>query len=365
MSLKIFATADVHLGIKFSNFPDNEQKLAMARLDSLERMVEKAKEVNSDLFIIAGDLFDRKTTSAETIEKAIDILSRFENFVLILPGNHDYYQTKDDRLWKKFLEIPDKFIILNEKRVFNLEDINTFIYPGPCHSRISNENAIDWIENAIKNKGAGYHIGIAHGSILNISQDDCMRYYPMTLDQLESINVDLWILGHTHKQYPEVYSKGGKTLVPGSPEVAFGKNFKHDGKAWSITIDNSKEIIAESILVGKYKIIENNYDLNKININDVLSQLSSLELSKSILKLAFNGRIPINEFEKIKDIENYLENVFYIETDTKNLKEEITKDNLSQYPPNSFQYVLLDRLIKEGDNLALQIAWDLLEGAKK
>jgi len=71
MELKIFLTGDNHIGLKFSNYPDQiKQELIEARINNLRKMVETANEQHCDLFIIAGDLFDKVKIARKDIEKA-------------------------------------------------------------------------------------------------------------------------------------------------------------------------------------------------------------------------------------------------------------------------------------------------------
>ena len=45
MSIKIFHTGDLHIGMKFSNYPDSiRTSLVKARLDTLKNMITKANE---------------------------------------------------------------------------------------------------------------------------------------------------------------------------------------------------------------------------------------------------------------------------------------------------------------------------------
>ena len=55
MSLKIFCTSDLHLGMKFANYPDHiRESLVEARFKTLESLVEKANREKCDLFIVVG-----------------------------------------------------------------------------------------------------------------------------------------------------------------------------------------------------------------------------------------------------------------------------------------------------------------------
>ena len=60
MLLKIFHTADLHLGMTFGNrnYPEEvRRQLVEARYQTLERLVELANEAQCRLFLVAGDLF--------------------------------------------------------------------------------------------------------------------------------------------------------------------------------------------------------------------------------------------------------------------------------------------------------------------
>ena len=101
MTIKIFHTADLHLGMKFARYPSIQNELINARYETLEKMVEIANRERCELFVITGDLFDRVTVKSVEIKKAVDILNEFAgDLVLVLPGNHDFY-TGDSSLLKE------------------------------------------------------------------------------------------------------------------------------------------------------------------------------------------------------------------------------------------------------------------------
>jgi DNA repair exonuclease SbcCD nuclease subunit len=104
--------------MKFARYPSIQNELINARYGTLEKMVEIANREKCDLFIIAGDLFDRVTVKPVEIKKAVDILNEFTgDLVLVLPGNHDFY-TGDSSLWKEFSKhAGDRVLVLNELKV--------------------------------------------------------------------------------------------------------------------------------------------------------------------------------------------------------------------------------------------------------
>ena len=122
MTLKILHTADIHIGMKFSNYPAGiREELVEARFKVLQDLILKANQVKTDLFIITGDLFERINISEKDILRTIKILENFSGyFVLIIPGNHDYDNGMVE-LWSFFKKnISKKIKVLNEYKAFSL-----------------------------------------------------------------------------------------------------------------------------------------------------------------------------------------------------------------------------------------------------
>ena len=101
--LRIFHCADLHLGLRFSRYPEG---LGEARFTSLEKMVERANAEACDLFIVAGDLFDTLQVPKRDLLRAAKIISRFDRVACVLPGNHDFHSGESDDFWKHF-ELPE------------------------------------------------------------------------------------------------------------------------------------------------------------------------------------------------------------------------------------------------------------------
>ena len=100
--IRIFHTADVHIGMRFSNYPEPVKGyLQEARADVLDKMIDLANDKKCNLFVVAGDLFDKITgIDKKTMNRAINALNNFQGeCVLLMPGNHDYDNGMID-LWE-------------------------------------------------------------------------------------------------------------------------------------------------------------------------------------------------------------------------------------------------------------------------
>lgn len=366
MSLKIFLTSDVHLGMKFSNRAEVKEDLAEVRFLTLEKLVQKANEEKCDLFAIAGDLFHKPSPSKKDIIRTAQILGNYDgNLLAILPGNHDYTTEVKGDLWSTFEEhASDNMKVLKSKKVEPLQhyDIDANIYPAPCNSKHSSENCIGWIKDEPKDENVQYHIGIAHGSLEGFSPDFDGRYFPMTSAQLQECGIDIWLMGHTHIQYPQTPGPRDRIFYPATPEPD-GFDCRHEGKAWILEMDEDKKIKAESVSTGQFFFMDEEVALeHDSKIDLVLNNLLPENRSNLLLKLKLKGRLSEEEYNKIKDIRNLLSDLFYFEPDYSDVTQAIDPQVIGkEFTEGSFPHTLLSKLtVKEDDQEALQVAYELM-----
>ena len=73
--IKIFLTADLHIGMLFNRYPEFiKEDLRNARIKTLDRMVRTANHLECNIFVIAGDLFDKVNgISQKMINEVLDL----------------------------------------------------------------------------------------------------------------------------------------------------------------------------------------------------------------------------------------------------------------------------------------------------
>lgn len=369
MKIKLFHTSDLHLGKKFFVYHDKSKLLHDQRYKTLEKLVDIANEKECSFFIIAGDLFDSHYVAKKDILNTIKILNKFSgDAVLILPGNHDYYDSKNPgKVWENFIEnSTDKLILLNKEKEYCFN--NVIFYPAPCDAKHSSNNRLDWIKKINKNSDDIIHVGITHGSVKTISPDFDEQYFPMTLEELNSCFPDIWILGHTHKAYPETETTG-KVFFAGMPEPD-GFNCFHSGTSRIIEVDEHKNITGEIINTGKFFFVENkNIEINnKDDIKNLVDKYSNEKYQNAFLKLVVKGSLPAEDYQSKSDIYAKIsKNVQFLKLMDGQLTRSITESVIQdEFTKNSFPYKLLMDLAQSGeDNEALQIAYELILEAKQ
>lgn len=196
--LKIFHTADVHLGLKFSSYPESVSKqLSEARFETFDTLVKTANEQHCHLFVVAGDLFDHLRVPQRDILRAAKILGQFSGVVAVLPGNHDYVTSQEDDLWKIFQSArQDRLLVLTERRPYSLHDfdLDACIYAAPCQNKHSKTHAVGWITDSPR-QNACFQIGLAHGSFEGLTPDTEGDYYPMKkISHAQSSTSGSWVI---------------------------------------------------------------------------------------------------------------------------------------------------------------------------
>jgi DNA repair exonuclease SbcCD nuclease subunit len=363
MSLRVFLTSDLHLGMKFAQYPTAHAELEEERFLCLERMVAEAGSRSCDLLVVAGDLFHRVSVSKRDTERAALALRAFPGkCVAVLPGNHDYFSS-DDELWPRFRDrCGDSFLFLNEQRPYPLRgyDMDACLYPGPCLSIHSATSAVGWIRAAAKDGAVRHHIGVAHGSLEGVSPDFNENYFPMKVADLLAGGLDAWLLGHTHVRYPERPSRQDRIYYPGTP-APDGFDCAHEGSAWLLELDNDKGVSAEPLTTGRIRFV-----VKEVHVKGS-DDLEALERqygdTRTLFRLRLAGRVTREILSRIGPLgARMAERLMHLELRTEDLREEITREAIDrEYPVGSFPHSLLTQLVEAGEQEALRIAHELLQ----
>ncbi len=365
---KIYHIADLHLGLSFRNHPEAKDALSHARYQTLQNVVVKANELNANILAVAGDLFDKTSMKASEIQQAVQALNGFEgNVVLVLPGNHDYITADSplsDRVKK---ESEQNVLVLDEKAPMDLHDydLNAIVYPAPCHAKHSSENAIGWV-NEEKKDSDKIHIGIAHGSIEGVSPDFDQRYFPMTVSELNSAGVDIWLMGHTHITWPEKPGKKDIVFNPGTPEPD-GFDCRHEGRAFLHIIDEKKSIQTEILSAGSFRFLRIERTLNRqSDLEKLIEEFQEEKYQKSVVMLSVSGRLDPDLYDQWQENRHQIrEAVLELKLNDINLKRKVTEAQIrKEFAEGSFPEQLLTLIPDENED-ELQMAYELIREVKQ
>jgi exonuclease SbcD len=372
MALRILATADLHLGMRFAGYPQLQEQLSEARFAALERLVELGNERECRLLIVAGDLFHRLGLPQRDIQRAADALNEFRGeAVAVLPGNHDCYAGDAGSLWKSFRAAADGHVlILAEPKVYDLAgyDLPVRLYPGPCTARHSRENAVGWLAGLktaegrlrgaeAKPEGGQVRIGVAHGSLEGVSPDAQGEYYPMRRAELESYGLELWVLGHTHRPPADA---DPCLFLPGTPEPD-GFDCPHDGSVLLLKVEEGG-VLPERLDTGTYRFRSETLELAGEEPEAAFAPYFRPEYRRSLLRLALRGSLEAEGLRRARaEAERLRQTVAWLETDEGELRERITAAKVeAEFARGSFSWLLLHRLLEAGEPEALEQAYELI-----
>jgi len=375
--LKLFVTGDNHIGKNYSSH-EKAEKLAASRIDAFKNMVDKANAEHCDLFVITGDLFEKRTGIAKKdITKLVKILANFTETVVILPGNHDFYD-EDNKLWKDFQDTVlsnggSNILLLTEYRTYPLTigEKKVILYPALCTSRHSDKNNLDWIKNETIVSDGTYHIGIAHGAVEGETIDNEGKYFLMTRKELRDIPVDLWLIGHTHVPFPrnltEEYTLCNDKIFNAGTHVQTDFNNDTEGLCFIIEIDDNKKISAKQYISGNlwfYRPKNGAITLYPNEMEHILSRELKTLKNDTVVEITLQGAVSDEEYEMRTDsFEKYRSRFVEFMCNDSDLSRQITKGRIEkEYAETSFVAKFLTGLLDNPKEV--QLAYDMVQKLK-
>lgn len=372
--LRIFQTGDNHIGLKYANHKQAEV-LRSARINAFENMIAIANKENCDLFVITGDFFENTySISKRDIKALLGMLSCFNGTVVVLPGNHDYYD-KEAKVWQYFKDVvsnKDNIMLLTEYHPYSLTagDKDVVLYPALCTSLHSEpgKNNLSWIKDEDITLDDTFRIGIAHGAVQGETIDNEGQYFLMTRHELDGIPVDVWLIGHTHVPFPsnltEDYSVCGKILNAGT-HVQTNISCNTEGFCFIVEIDESKKIRAKKVKSGNIRFFRKDIVLTAGKMQDILERELSDIADNSVVELILSGAVTIDEYDnRFTIIDNSLSRFVEGDYNDSSLSKLISKELIdAEFAETSFSGSLLTALLDEPKEA--QLAYELLKSLKE
>ena len=372
--LRIFVTGDNHIGLKYASH-EQSAVLASSRIAAFEGMVKTANQENCALFAITGDLFENTySVSKRDIKTLLDALSCFQGTVVVLPGNHDYYD-KDVKVWQYFKDVMasyDNIMLLTDYRPYEI-DVNgedVILYPSLCTSLHSapGQNNLGWIEETTIDNDSAYHIGIAHGAVEGETIDNEGQYFLMKRSELESIPVDAWLIGHTHVPFPrnlsENYTASERVFNAGT-HVQTDVSCNTEGLCFIVEIADNKSVRAKKVVSGNLRFYRKHIEVSAGEMeNTIANELKDIS-DNSVVDIILTGAVMIEEYEdRHKIIERALARFIEGTYNDYSLNKLISKALIeSEFPETSFSAGLLNSLLEEPKEA--QLAYELLKSLKE
>lgn len=372
--IRIFVTGDNHIGLRYASH-EQASVLAQSRMTAFDGMVQAANDEGCTLFVITGDLFENTYgVSKRDMKTLLNKLSLFKGTVVVLPGNHDYYD-RDVKVWQYFIDVAasyDNIMVLTEYHPYFLivggEEV--VLYPALCTSLHSapGQNNLGWIKAEDIASDNKYHIGIAHGAVAGETIDNEGQYFLMTRSELESIPVDVWLIGHTHVPFPhdltDAFGPCEKILNAGT-HAQTDVSCNTEGICFIVEISDAKKVRAKKFVSGNLRFYRKSIALAAGEMESILDrELSDID-NNSVVDIILTGAVTVEEYEKRSYIfENVLSRFVEGTYSDYALSKLISKELIeSEFPETSFSAGFLTALMDEPKEA--QLTYELLKSLRE
>lgn len=374
MTIRLMHTADNHIGLSFQTYPEEiRQDLIAERFNALARLVHEANARQADFFVIAGDLFDVIQVSTANIRQCIEKLAQFQGVaVIVVPGNHDYYQGSETDLWRRFnqeAEDQTNIHLLHEPTVQSYEVRNEVVhfFPCPCPTKTGSEPVIGWVQQAAS-EVTGLKIGVAHGNVTGLGIDDKNRYFNMHPEALRSAGLATWLLGHIHVPYPDTTQGQSSDYFMAGTHTPDSLKCRHTGSAWFIECEGDAVSSYEQVSAGKLAFVRVERELNNMtDIEALQSACDQLHADGTLLDLQLAGCLTSEEKGALKELLEQLQRRFFHFSCSNYSEDRLTAQEIAdKYPEGTLAHRLLTTLVgDETHPQAAALAYELIEGARE
>lgn len=311
--LKIFHTADVHLDAPFSlSDPLEAEKRRTGLRSTFCSMIDAARRMEADVFLIAGDLFEDGFVTKDTVSS---VLRQMESFsactFFIVPGNHDPY---NDRSPYALLKWPENVRIFTDERpaYFDLPEKNARIYGHAYTSKTIPDDLFSGFRAEDPEK---INVLVAHGFV-DRPHDGCNVL--MRAD-LEKSGFDYVALGHIHSH--SGFEKAGNTVYAYSG-CAVGRSFDECGRKYALIVGIEKENGVSEVKTALYPCTERRFECRKVDLSGTLDNDEALEKIRSAaadygeevsLRLILDGAVSPDVSIRLSDVRSCLKRPEYLE----------------------------------------------------
>ena len=328
--MRFFHLADLHIG-----FPLKNGENSFNFQNTLDFVIEKAKEYKVDLVVIAGDVFhkrDPEVRDEKLFARFVNALAESNIEILIVTGNHEGAPFRERSIHLDlYNELPLKFIHISKiPEVISIKGVNFITLPYPFKTNILskeeyrdksedevlnllNRRLLSIVDELISEVNGGKNILVAHMPVsegvigfeqyINFSKE-----LPLSIEELDRSNIIYYALGHLHKNQIIKSRKYEHTFAyPGSLDrLDFGEENDPKGFFFVEVEDSLKAIeFIENPFARKFYTIQIENDSSFDNINFE-------KIKDSIVRVVVKGNL--EDEGKLRTLIDKLKNSAYVFT---------------------------------------------------
>ncbi len=274
--MRILHTSDIHLTTKGNpHFGE--------RWDSLEKIVKLSKELDIDVVVISGDLFDNSRAADVLRGEIREIFEASESKIIILPGNHDREAFSSGNFYGS------NVVVLNDSSPVEVGGISFWGIPFFEASPAKVAVKIGELKGKVNHPEKS--LLVIHGELLDISggwdvygDEGRGQYFPFKLsyfrgEKREGVGWKYILAGHFHSNFILKTVSGNR-----NGEVSY---FVYPGSPVSVT---EKETGRRKVSVFEFGKVPVEYPIDSFYYEEVTVRISP-----------FDSLLPLERIEKSID----------------------------------------------------------------
>lgn len=303
-------------------------------IDTIEKkfieVSDMVEEYNIDFILHGGDLFDRPDVSISIVSRFAKILNRIKVPLYLISGNHDIYGHNPNTINRTMLGLLDvlgliNIINANQKIFLEKNNVKVQLTGQPYVYDIDKPNNKNYYMLQEVDDNVDFSIHMVHGMLL---EKPFIKGVPYTLiDDIKDTLADITLSGHYHAGFKTAKLNGKYFINPGSLVRITNSIKEMERKPHVILIELNDniyitEVPLKSALPGE-QILDRNeiekslfksermlefkqtidaaLDFEKMDINEVLIEVSSAVGVEEEVKIEALRRIAISQMKGLSD----------------------------------------------------------------
>lgn len=191
-NVKILHCADLHIGAAESFLGTRAKARQTETLITFEKIINIAKENNTDIMLIAGDLFDSNNIDSAFVNRVFECFEQIpKTKIVFAAGNHDPLNA--DSPFKKHKSLQNLYVLGTKDCFVEFSDLNVRVY-GKSFKEVYVKGEPRFSLTPDKDF---INIMCIHGEL---KQDLASDYNAVTNEFIENSGMDYIALGHVHKR---------------------------------------------------------------------------------------------------------------------------------------------------------------------
>lgn len=326
--MRLLFLTDTH--IRGTTPKNRKDDLTITLKNKFKEIVELVEEQKVDFVLHGGDLFDRPDVSVSIVAEFASILNRIKVPIYIVCGNHDVYGHNPDTINRTMLGLLNSLKIVNvvegdQVVHLNKNNVKVQLTGQPYTYNLDNElNRSSYLVKEVS-EDVNYSIHMVHGMLLN---KPFIKGIPYTLiDDIKDTKADITLSGHYHSGFGSINTNNKYFVNPGSlirvtnsiaeidrmPKVALidlNENINIEfielktAKKGKDILDREEienHIFKSEKLFEFKQSIDTAIDFEKLEINDILLEVSNAENVSQGVKEEALKRIALSQMKELGD----------------------------------------------------------------